>query len=169
MFIVKDTVVTVSYHLRESDAAGNTIEIADANNPFVFLFGHGKLLPDFEKNLKGLKIADSFSFSIPAADAYGIADPEAVVELPADMFDDPEGKGLDAHVKIGALLQMQNEHGELLEGIVMDISDDIVVMNFNHPMAGIDLHFTGTVLDIRAASTTELAHGHVHGPGGHHH
>jgi len=169
MFIVKDTVVAVTYHLRERDANGDTIEIADAGHPFVFLFGHGQLLPDFEKNLKGLKIDDTFSFSISAANAYGVVDPEAVVELPVDMFADPDGGGIDSHVQIGAALQLQNESGELLEGIVIDISDEIVVMDFNHPMAGIDLHFTGTVLDIRTATPSELEHGHVHGSGGHHH
>lgn len=169
MFVTKDTVVTVSYHLRESNADGDTIEIADSANPFVFLFGKGHLLPDFEKHLKGLKMDDTFSFSIAAAQAYGIADPEAVVELPADMFADPEGNGLDPNVQIGATLQLQNESGELMEGTVMDISEDMVVLDFNHPMAGIDLHFTGTVLNVRQATASELTHGHVHGPGGHHH
>jgi FKBP-type peptidyl-prolyl cis-trans isomerase SlyD len=169
MFITKDSVVTATYELREDSATGEVIEIADAAHPFVFLFGHGQLLPDFEKNLKGLKEQDTFSFHIPADRAYGVADPEAVVELPTDLFLDPESNKLDPQVVVGATLRLENEHGELLEGVVMDIADDMVVMDFNHPMAGINLHFTGTVLNIRMATASELAHGHVHGPGGHHH
>jgi FKBP-type peptidyl-prolyl cis-trans isomerase SlyD len=80
-----------------------------------------------------------------------------------------EGKIEDDLLKIGNAIPMQNNQGQALSGIVKEIKEDKVLMDFNHPLADVNLFFTGEILDVRDATKEELEHGHVHGPGGHHH
>lgn len=168
MKISKNKVVSISYVLREDTADGEIIEIADAQKPFTFLYGVGSLLPLFEENLNGLSAGDTFSFRIPSDEGYGEYDEEAVVEIAKEAFV-LEGKSADEWVQIGTTIPMQNEEGEVMQGIVIELTNQGVVLDFNHPMAGIDLYFSGEVLQVRDASASELAHGHVHDGNGHHH
>lgn len=168
MIITKNKVVSVSYVLREGDFGGEVVEQTTSQEPFVFLFGVGSLLPDFENNLLGLKVGDMFKFSIASQNAYGPMESDAIVELPIDIFVIDGAIDYDL-LQIGNVVPMRNDQGHLLHGTVVNVTDDVVTMDFNHPMAGKDLYFMGTVLDIREATPTELEHGHVHGPGGHHH
>ena len=91
------------------------------------------------------------------------------MSVPADSFKDQDGN-LDTNViKVGNVLPMMDDQGHQFQGIVCEITPDAVIMDFNHPMAGKELNFTVTVADVRPATAEELEHGHVHGPGGHHH
>jgi FKBP-type peptidyl-prolyl cis-trans isomerase SlyD len=168
MIISKNKVVTVTYQLHEGSANGHVVEETSADEPFVFLFGGGNLLPDFEANLNGLKEGDSFQFNIDSNNAYGEADPSAVVELPLSIFV-IDGQIAGDLLQIGNVVPMRNDQGHLLHGKVVSIGANEVMMDFNHPMAGKDLFFSGTVLSVREASPTEIEHGHVHGADGHHH
>jgi len=170
MNIKKDTVVSVNYHL--TSKAGNEpeqlVEQTSIEHPFVFLTGSGSLLPDFEKELTGKKAGDVFDFHIEASAAYGLKEKEYIIEVNKEAFF-VDGKFDDARVKIGAELEMNDAEENVLIGIVTDIGLERVTMDFNHPLAGQDLHFVGSVLEVRIATSEELEHGHVHGPGGHHH
>jgi FKBP-type peptidyl-prolyl cis-trans isomerase SlyD len=169
MKIDQNTVVSVTYNLK----AGNTepmedIETADASNPLVFIFGSGMMIPGFEQNLNGLSEGDNFDFSIQPADGYGMADQEAVLELPLDIF--KVDNVIDFEIlKVGNVLPMSDSEGNMLKGKVVSYNDKGVMMDFNHPLAGMNLHFTGKVESVRNATADELAHGHVHGNGGVHH
>lgn len=165
MKISKNSVVSIAYELRNGNEQGEVIELVNHNEPFVFLFNGGHLLPDFEQALEGMVAGDKFNFGIPAEKAYGIHDPESVAELPIDVFI-IDGELATDMLKIGNLIPLRNEDGHILEGIIVQIEDDYVVMDFNHPLAGIDLYFTGRVLAVREATESEIAHGHVHGQGG---
>ncbi len=167
MTIENKMVVSVNYQLKEAKENGALIEQTSKEQPFTFLFGVGNLLPEFEANLKGKKIGDTFDFSIKSANAYGETDPEAVGELPVKMLLD--GGLKQEELKLGMMLPLQDQAGNVHQAKVIGITEEMVKVDLNHPMAGIDLHFTGEVLAIRAASESEIAHGHVHGPGGHHH
>ena len=79
-----------------------------------------------------------------------------------------EGK-LAEMVTPGAFVPMNDQEGNPMQGLVLEIGDETIKMDFNHPMAGLDLFFTGQILDVREATPEELDHGHVHGEGGHHH
>ena len=168
MGIKKNKVVALTYVLKYDDASGETIEVADNRDPLSFLFGNGGMLPKFEKNLSSLKAGDHFEFTLSKDDAYGDFTEEAIVELSKDIFR-LEGKLDEDMLKPGSFIPMQDQDGHPLQGKVLSVDDNNVKMDFNHPMAGKNLHFKGEIIDIRDASDEELSHGHVHGNGGHQH
>lgn len=139
------------------------VESATTENPLVFLYGVGMMLPKFEEHLKGLSVGDNYAFSLTAADGYGEYDEKAVAPLPKDMF------GEQPLPEVGAILPLQDNNGGQFQGRVVSITEDAVLVDLNHPMAGHELHFNGTIQDVRPATQEELDHGHVHGEGGHQH
>lgn len=167
---MKDKAVTVSYVLRNGNAAGELIEQTTPEDPLAFLFGAGGMIPDFEANLLGLEEGNTFAFEIKNDRAYGEIDPSAVVDLPIETFVFDGELARDMLV-IGKMIPMRNDENQLIHGKIVEVNEveGKVIMDFNHPLAGIDLYFTGEVLGVRAATAEELAHGHIHGPGGHHH
>jgi FKBP-type peptidyl-prolyl cis-trans isomerase SlyD len=168
MKIDNKTVVSVNYNL-SIKGSGEQVEQTSKEQPFVFLFGSGGLLPDFEKNLKDKQAGDTFDFFIDAANGYGTRDEQHVVMIPIEAFQGEDGKLDDENVKVGVTLPMVDNEGNRLYGQVLEINEEHVKMDFNHPLAGQDLHFKGEVLDVRTATEDEIAHGHVHGEHGHHH
>jgi FKBP-type peptidyl-prolyl cis-trans isomerase SlyD len=171
MLIEQKKVVAVNYRLMASEGgtAEELIEETSKEQPFVFLFGSGSLLEDFELNLQGLKVGDTFDFTISAEKGYGVLSDDNIVRIPLNAFV-AEGEELDTEMICqGNFLPMVDDQGNQLQGLVLDVTPEFVVMDFNHPLAGKTLHFSGNVLDVREASAEELSHGHVHGEGGHHH
>jgi FKBP-type peptidyl-prolyl cis-trans isomerase SlyD len=158
MIIEKNKVVSLSYELKVD---GTTIESVGADSPLMFLFGAGNLLPKFEQQLDGLKTDDSFDFELFAADAYGTIKEEAIVDVPLKAFE-VDGKVDNALLKEGRQIPMLDQSGNRLNGRVVKFDDEFVTMDFNHPLAGNDLHFNGQVVGIRDATDDEIQHGHVH-------
>ncbi len=172
MTIEGKKVVSVSYTLyTPSKITGEDtlVEKTEAESPLVWLYGTGSMIPGFEQNLQGKKVGDLFDFVILAADGYGLYDETYVANVPLDAFRGKDGNIESSILKIGNTIPMQDNNGNHLQGVVKEVSLTDVKMDFNHPMAGKDLHFTGSVLEVRTPSEEELAHGHVHGAGGHHH
>lgn len=170
MTIKKNTVVSVNYHLSAhvEGEAPELIEQTSKEHPFVFLFGGGQLLPDFEKNLINKKAGDTFDFLVAPVNGYGVTDKDMIARIPKDAFN-VDGIFDEERVVEGEELAMNDEDGNQLMGYVVEVGDEFVIMDFNHPLADNTLHFVGEVLDVRMASEEELDHGQVHGPGGHHH
>lgn len=168
MKIAKNKVISMTYILSENDVQGNLIQEVSKDKPFVVLFGVGGLLPKFEDELEGLQAGESFGFKLASKDAYGDQQPNAIMELDMSIFE-VDGKTEEGMMVVGNSIPMQNDQGQPLNGIIKEIKDKKVVMDFNHPLAGTNLYFTGDIIDVREASEEELAHGHVHGEGGHHH
>lgn len=170
MTITQNKVVAVNYHLSAhvDGSSPELIEQTSKEHPFVFIFGSGQLLPDFEKNLVNKKVGDAFDFLVAPANGYGITDKEMIAKIPKEAFH-VDGVFDSERVKEGEELAMNDEDGNQLMGYVEEIGDNYVIMDFNHPLADHTLHFVGEVLSIREATAEELDHGHVHGPGGHHH
>jgi FKBP-type peptidyl-prolyl cis-trans isomerase SlyD len=167
--IAQNTVVSLNYRLTKNNEAGELIEETYGNQPLTFIYGIGMMIPKFEQELNGLKAGDKFSFGIAAADAYGVNDPNMVVNVPMDIFKGQDGKVDSEVVKVGNVLPMQDNQGNRMNGKIIEIAGDQVRMDFNHPLAGQDLHFTGDIISTREATKEELEHGHVHGEGGHQH
>jgi len=165
MKIDNKKVISIIYELRIDKADGKIIESLKENAPLTFIYGTGSLLPRFEENLTGLGIGDKFSFSLDAKDAYGEMDDNALVNVPLGAFE-VDGKIDYNLVKTGNAIPMQDGHGNRLNGVVKEILDDTVKMDFNHPLAGNSLFFTGQILDVREATEEEKNHGHVHQTGG---
>ena len=167
MRIELDTVVTITYQLKESDSSGEVIQEVNNEEPFSFLFGHGQVLPQFESSLIGKENGAEFEFVVSSEDGYGDREDDKIVDLPVDIFK-KDGQLLDI-VKLGHFLPMNDAEGNQIQGLVLSIEDEFVTMDFNHPMAGLDLHFSGKVIEVRDATQEEIEHGHAHGIGGHHH
>lgn len=168
MKVGKDKVVTLTYELRFDNEKGDVIQKVDKDRPFVHLFGIGTLLPSFEENLSGLTAGDDFGFHLKSDDAYGETTEEAIIELEKKIFE-IDGKIDEEIIAVGKMVAMQDENGNPVDGRVLSVKDETIVMDFNHPLAGQDLYFSGQVLDVREATEEETSHGHVHGEGGHHH
>ena len=164
MIVAKDRVVSLTYELRLDQPDSEVVESLNESNPLTFLYGGGGLLPKFEENISGLKAGDDFDFNLKAVEAYGEVNQDAIVNIPLSAFE-VDGKIDPNMVKIGNRIPMQDASGNKLTGIVMEVSTENVKMDFNHPLAGNDLFFTGTITEIREATDEELTHGHAHYPG----
>lgn len=161
---IKNKVISVNYNLFRDTEKGEMIESTEGKDPLTFLSGLGQMIPDFENNVASLNVGDAFSFGIKSENAYGTKTDEAIMELPQDIFMQ-DGKLVD-EVQPGNMLPLQDQNGGVVPAIVVKVNETTVTMDLNHPLADQDLHFTGTVVEMRDATEEELSHGHVHGEGG---
>lgn len=170
LLVNKDMVVSVHYELKvDNNGELVTADKSNPEQPLVYIQGKGMLLSDFETNLAGKTVGDTVSFKVSAENGYGVRNDQDIVSVPSDSFKDKEGN-LDTNViKVGNVLPMMDDQGHQFQGIVVEVTPNAIIMDFNHPMAGKELNFTVTVADVRPATAEELEHGHVHGPGGHQH
>lgn len=160
MQIEKNTVVTMHYTLKNDD--GIELDSSAGGDPLVFLHGHGSLISGLEKALVGKSKDSELKVRVVAAEAYGEHDDKLRVKVPKTSFDDA------SQVIVGAQFQADTEDGPTVVTIV-GIEGDQVLIDGNHPLAGVDLNFDVKIIDVRAATKEEIAHGHVHGAGGHSH
>lgn len=159
-----NTVVAVNYTLnaQRGSEPEKFIEQTSADHPFIFLFGSQQVIPDFEKNLEGKSAGDTFDFVIKAENAYGMPEQDYIVKLDKTIFV-RDGEFDHENIKAGNEVPMYDKEGNELIGKVVEVGLEHVTMDFNHPLAGYDLHFTGTITSVRPATAEELAHGHAHG------
>jgi FKBP-type peptidyl-prolyl cis-trans isomerase SlyD len=158
--VEQDSVVSVIYTGTFSDSG----EVFDSNvnkQPLVFLVGHGNMIEGFEQEMLGAAVGETREFTLTPERAYGIRDEANVQSIPRSQF--PEGMELE----VGMILGAQSDQGPM-QFTVVDVNDDLVIVDLNHQMAGHTLHFNVEVVEIREATSDELAHGHAHGPGHHH-
>lgn len=165
MKIDKHKVVTLHYKLQEKSAEGDLVEETFGGDPLVFLYGAGAMIPKFEEELAGKEEGDNFAFGIESQDAYGEYNPDAIAPVPTEAFV-VDGKLAEDLLQVGRVIPMRDQEGNQLLGTVMEVGEQQVKMNFNHPMAGVDLYFSGRIEGVRDATEEEVAHGHVHGKGG---
>lgn len=154
--IGKYSMVTLTYNLHIDDEKGEIVESATKEQPLQFLYGAGVMLPKFESHLAGLHEGEPFTIKLNRNDAYGDVNEDALVELPKHVF--LVNGEFDAElIKVGNTVPMMSSNGQRLNGLVMEVNDEIVKMDFNHPLAGEDLYFSGEVLEVREASDEEVA------------
>lgn len=156
MKIEKNKMVSLIYELRENDLQGKVIESLDDNRPLTFVFGSGKLLPEFESNIALLGEGETFRFGLDPEYAYGERREDMVIDLPVSIFE-KDGKINDEICRVGNTVPMVDSEGHPLTGTVCEIGETSVRMDFNHPMAGIGLFFTGKILKVRDATEDEIA------------
>ena len=161
MTISNEKVVTLVYLLRVDNSEGDIVETVKEDKPFVFLYGAGLMLPKFEENLNGLKVGEKFEFTLKCDDAYGQASEDALMDLPKNTFE-VEGKIEEGLLDEGNVIPMQNDKGEKFNGVIVEVKEESVIVDFNHPLAGDDLHFSGHIVEVREATKEEIEHGHVH-------
>lgn len=160
MQISDQRVACIHYILR--DAQGQELERSDRSAPLAYLHGTGSLIPGLEKALAGARAGDQIQVSVPPDQAYGVRDESLIQRLPKRAF-----KGI-RNLRVGMHLQTQGPKGPQ-SVTVTQLSGDMVTIDANHALAGQTLNFEVEVAEVRAATQEEMLHGHVHGPGGHHH
>jgi FKBP-type peptidyl-prolyl cis-trans isomerase SlyD len=167
MKTANNTVVKITYELR-TEPNGEVKDAADRQSPFAFLFGHNNVLDKFEQNLVGLLPGNQFKFTLTPEEGYGEYDNEAVIELEKSTFS-VDGVIQEEMLFVGNVIPLQDQHGNPFQGRVVNVSDDKITVDLNHPFAGKSLYFNGTIVDVREANPVEIEHGHVHDNGEHHH
>lgn len=163
--IEKNTVVSISYLLRQDNAQGPVLERMDNFYPFEFLFGTGALLPKFEAELEGLKEGDRFAFRLEVEEAYGNPSDENILQIERGAFE----RSADAapeQLEEGSFVRLTDDGGMRHNGKVLRKTADFIEVDFNHVMAGKALYFEGEVLSVRPATEQEKARQHHYGDDG---
>jgi FKBP-type peptidyl-prolyl cis-trans isomerase SlyD len=148
-----DMVVSLDYTLTVD---GELVDSSRNSDPIQFIQGQGQLIPGLERQLYGMEVGDSKDVVVSASEGYGEQDPGAYADIPRGEF--PPQIPLEHGVE----LQLTNQDGEEMQAFIESVGDDSVRLNFNHPLAGKELHFSVEVVDLRQATSDELDHGHVH-------
>jgi FKBP-type peptidyl-prolyl cis-trans isomerase SlyD len=156
MKIENNKMVSLIYELRENDSEGKIIETLDENRPLKFIYGTGRLLPFFESNINLLNEGDLFRFKLNSEMAYGDKREEMIINVPLTVFE-TDGKLNEDICRVGNEVPMSDSEGNPLTGVINEITDTSVKMDFNHPMAGLDLFFSGKIVEVREATDNELA------------
>jgi FKBP-type peptidyl-prolyl cis-trans isomerase SlyD len=155
-----DKVVTFHYRLRDSD--GTFTESSEGKNPVTYMHGHNNIVPGLETEMVGKGSGDKFTATVAPEDAYGPHDPNAVQRVPIKHL---ANKG---RLVAGQMVAVNTRDGER-HALVLKVGHFNVDLDLNHPLAGKTLIFDIDIVEVRAATSEELAHGHAHGPGGHGH
>lgn len=153
--IRKNTIATIQYSVTDA-ADGKLLQKVSGEDQQEFLFGNQLLLEVFEYHLQGLSAGDSFEFQAGSEEAYGPIDPKAIVDLPIQTFAEEDGRIDHEVVQVGHVFPMGDRQGNQLYGKIIRKKDDWITMDFNHPMAGKDLRFSGKILAVREASPDEI-------------
>ncbi len=166
MEITQNTVVAIAFELKVSrdeeniESAPFSVEVRDQEDPFYFLYGNSGLPEKFEEELKGKRVGDKFTFQINAAEAYGQASDELIMSLPKNQFSSERGFEPEM-LEEGNFLPLTDENGYPMQAKVLKDQGDEVLLDFNHPLVGFDLHFDGEILILREATAKEIKKGIV--------
>ena len=160
MQIGDQKVVTLHYTLTDND--GKVIDKSE-DGSFAYLHGARNIIPGLEDALTGKSAGEEMSVSVSPEQAYGVRDEAMLQQVPKNMFEDA------SQIAVGTQFHAQGPNGEMLVVTVMQVEDEHVIVDGNHPLAGVELNFDVKIIDVRDASEEEVEHGHVHAPGGHHH
>ena len=151
-----------SFHYTLTDDSGAVLDSSSGREPLAYLHGAGNIVSGLEKAMSGRRSGDKFKVDVRPEEGYGVRDAALVQEVPIDAF---RGAG---QIKPGMQFRANSDRGPM-SVVVTKVSGKTVTVDGNHPLAGANLHFDVEVVEVRNASAEELTHGHVHGPGGHHH
>jgi len=154
--LAENTVASVHYTGKLPES-GEIFDTSEGRDPLTFLVGHKQMIPGFEDEMMGAKVGERRTFTLEPERAYGPRMEDAVQQIERDQFGDIDPE-------VGMMLM-----SDIGPFTVTAVADDLVTVDFNHKLAGETLEFSVEVVEVRPASEEELAHGHAHGPGGHHH
>ncbi len=156
MQITKHTVAAIHYTLTDND--GNVLDSSNGREPLHYIQGIGNLILGMEEGLEGKKKGDKLQLKVPPEKGYGVKDPAMMQKVPMKAFGGEVVKsGMKFHTNDGQVVT------------VTEVTNDTVTVDANHALAGVELNFDVEVMEVRSATSEEIAHGHVHGAGGHHH
>lgn len=146
----------VSFHYKLTDDDGINIDSSEGKEPLDYLHGAGNIIPGLEKALEGKTIGDSLTVAVTAAEGYGEVQKELIQEVPKESF-----QGIDT-IEVGMQFEAQTGQGGTVPVTVVAVTDELVTVDGNHPLAGKNLNFDVTIEDVREATEEQLARGHLH-------
>ena len=161
MTIAQHKVVTIHYKVSDSDS-NEVIDSSENGEPMTYLHGARNIIPGLEQALEGKAVGDELEVTVEPADAYGAHSDDRVQQVPIEAFQEME------KIEPGMAITAQTDQGQI-NLVVTEVNETTVTVDANHPLAGKKLKFEVKIEDVRDASEEEMAHGHVHGPGGHDH
>lgn len=161
MSLIQNKAISFNYTLK--DDKGNILDTTKGSSPFSFLSGNRQILPKLEDALNGMLLGSKKNVKIDAADAYGEYNEEAIQKVERTNF--PK----DVDLQPGMQFVTNSPDGHQMPFVISEIKENVVTIDFNHPLAGKNLEFDVELLDVRDATAEEIAHGHIHGQGGHQH
>jgi FKBP-type peptidyl-prolyl cis-trans isomerase SlyD len=159
--VQNDHVVEMHYVLKDSD--GNVIDESPEGQPLPYLHGYENIVPGLEAALTGVSVGETKKVVVSPEDGYGIHEEEMILHVPREQLPP------DMEPEVGMTVEMETDEGHTVPVRVSEVHDDHVILDANHELAGVTLHFEVTISSVRPASAEELEHGHVHGEHGHHH
>ena len=160
MQISEQKVVLLNYEV--IDDQGQLVDCSEEGDPLAYIHGADQLVPGLETALEGRSQGDKIKVDVPPDQGYGERTDEGVQTVSRAQFDD------DSEIEVGMQFEAQDDEGHQIVTVV-SVDGESITLDTNHPLAGKTLHFAVEVLEVRNATAEELDHGHVHGPGGHHH
>lgn len=161
MQVANNMVVTIDYTLTDND--GTVLDSSDGGEPLAYLHGQGNIIVGLEEALEGLSAGDAVDVTVLPEKAYGERRDDLIQVVPRERF------VTDGEIEVGMTFHShESENGGRVVRVV-EVSPERVTIDGNHPLAGVTLNFSVRIQDVREASAEELDHGHVHGPGTHHH
>lgn len=161
MLIARNKVVRFDYTL--TNDANDVLDSSKGGEPLTYLHGAGNIIPGLESALEGKRAGESLNVRVAPAEAYGERDDRMVQSVPREMFEDSN------EIQAGMQFHSSDPEGNVTVVTVVSVDAEHITVDANHPLAGVPLNFAVTIVEVRDPSPEELAHGHVHGPGGHHH
>jgi FKBP-type peptidyl-prolyl cis-trans isomerase SlyD len=161
MQIAKHRVVLIDYTL--TDDEGTVLDTSQGGEPLAYIHGVGNIIEGLEEALEGLSAGDSLEVSVPPERGYGLRRDELRQVVPRERFE------TDEEIQVGMMFHTPSPDGGQTVVRVVEVDPGHITVDGNHPLAGMTLNFAVTVTGVREATAGEIDHGHVHGPGGHHH
>ncbi|HTX90888.1 MAG TPA: peptidylprolyl isomerase [Anaerolineales bacterium] len=146
-------VISMDYTLKVD---GETVDSSEGQEPIEFIQGTGNIIPGLERELYGMAVGDSKDVVVSAEDGYGKVDDEAYMDVPRNQFP------ADIPMEVGTQLELHDREGHPMHARIEQVGEESVRLDFNHPLAGKELHFAVKIAGLRAATAEELDHGHVH-------
>lgn len=160
MQIGPNSVVSIHYEL--SNDAGEILDASAEGEPLVYLHGAQNIIPGLEKELAGKKAGDALKVKVQPEEGYGVKQPELIQQVPRNAFPDSD------KLEVGMRFTAESDNGHI-SVVITELTDAMATVDGNHPLAGVVLNFDVNIADVRDATEEEVAHGHVHTPGHHHH
>lgn len=154
--VADNLVVTIDYSLTVD---GEVLDSSEEEGPLQYLQGHKNIIPGLERELDGMKVGESKTVEVAPADGYGEIEDDAIMDVPLSEFP------ADIPIQAGLELEVTDNDGHIMLATILDVGEDTVKLDTNHPLAGKTLHFEVTVRDLRKATEEEIEHGHAHANG----
>ena len=152
----------VSFHYELTNDAGEVLDASSDDQPLTYLHGAGNIIPGLESQMLGKSAGAEFKATVQPEEGYGVHQPQLVQDVPRNSFPNPDS------IEPGMRFTAQSDQGTM-SVVVAKVTNELVTVDANHPLAGEGLHFAVRIADVRDATQEEMAHGHVHGPGDAHH